>query len=443
MTQLVKQLIDYKMNKKIYLTLLAAAAISLGACSDEESIFDTSAAERLEAGRRQFTEALTADGGIWAMEYFTNYEEPGYTFVCQFQPDGSVVMSGDHEWVNNTFTSEKSLWKVICDNGNVLTFNTYNNVFHIFSTPEDVEGTPVNELGYGHMGDYEFMLMPRTGDSIRLLGKKHGLTAWLHKLPADTDPETYLKDISSRKNVFSSKFATLTLTDSRGETYSVSNLRGGVPSILSDLSTSPNSQTVTGNGIYTPTGFRFMEPLTVIRHDDSQWTLTELSWTPEGALEGDGAIITAPLAGFNLQNARYSWMLDKESMSPALLAAHNAANDALIANYGSSRDLRNVTFGYQNNAGRPCFALTTRVGRFVCNDFYTLEVSENGKEATLTHLNADSSAEVYNASTPEYAAFKALFTDSFSVVNISALDATTMVLTSKSNPGISFHLNVQ
>lgn len=431
------------MTHKLYIPILLAAAITIPACSDEDAVFDTSAAERLEAGRQEYTQALTADGGTWALEYFTNFNEPGYTFVCQFEPDGSVTISGDHQWINNTFTSEKSLWKVICDNGNVLSFNTYNNVFHILSSPEDIPSTPVNELGYGHEGDYEFMLMPRTEDSIRLIGKKHGLTAWLHKLPADTDPREHLESISIHKKVFSSKFPNLTLTDSQGENYTVTNLAYGLPSILSDLSTSPNSQTVSGNGIFTPTGFRFMEPLTVVRHDDSTWQLTELSWQEDGALACNDARIIAPLAHINFTNSQLSWVIDKESMSPALQTAHDDASNALVANYGSARSLRDITFGVQSKAGKPSFALTTRCGKFICNDFLDAEYSEDGSEVTLSLNSIDNSSNIYNTSTPEYKAFKALFIGTYSIANIDAMNPSVIVLQSKTNPDIHFNVNVQ
>lgn len=429
--------------KKAYIFVLAAAALGVSACSDDDNIFNTSAAERLEQGKADYTNLLCADGGKWVMEYFTTGDEPGYNIVCEFAPDGSVVMSGDHRWIGNRFQSERSLWKVISDNGNVLSFNTYNDVFHIFSTPEDVPGTEVNELGYGHGGDYEFMLMPVEGDNLRMVGKKHGLTIWMHKLPADTDAEQYLASIKEKLNVFSAKFPTLTMTAADGETYSVSNLGTGVLSILSNKSTSPNSQTATGNGIFTLKGFRLMEPMQVIKADDTVWDLAELSWADDGALEGDGVRITAPLAGQNFGTSSYGWLFDKESMSPSLKAAYDAANAALVAKYGSSRDLRNITFSMQNNSGRPQFALTTRCGRFVCNDFLDVENSDDLASVKMTVAKADASSTRYNEDVPEYKAFKDMLVGEFAIVNATAMNAGVIKFSSKSNPDVTFSVNVQ
>ena len=104
--------------------LAALAALTLTACSsDDDHIFDQSAADRLEQYKKDYADVLTADGGLWYMEYFSNSEEPGYVFVMKFEKNGAVNISANHKWIGGSFQQETSLWKMISDNGPVLSFN--------------------------------------------------------------------------------------------------------------------------------------------------------------------------------------------------------------------------------------------------------------------------------------------------------------------------------
>lgn len=447
------------MNKKLYiLPLLAATALNFSSCSNEdESIFDQSAAERLEAGRKSFSDALCAEGGLWVMEYFSNTEEPGYIFVCEFEPDGSVTISTDHDWIGGKFKSEKSLWAVISDNGNVLTFNSYNTLFHVFSTPENIVGPgaptndrneDINEQGYGHNGDYEFMLMSNDGQTIRMVGKKRGLNIYLHRLSQDTDVEAYLADIKAARTQFLQKFPTLTLTDqTSGDTYDVTGLSSGVVTIVPHKSTNPNAQTITANGIFTADGFRFMKTTDVIRRNDTFWPVSEFAWAEDGSLvstdKNSPARIAAQNPGINMQNVRLSWILDKESMSPALAAAHDAASAKLQSAVGSRYDLRNITYAYFANSGVSYFSLTTNVGTRICRDYCELEVNGDATEATIKLVDSNKASADLVESAPEYVAFKQMLMGEFTVTNITPMNPSTIVFTSKSNPEISFSFKVQ
>ena len=184
------------MKTKIYLSALAALALT--ACSNDSSeIFDQSAADRLEQYKKEYAEVLTADGGLWAMEYFSNPEEPGYVFVMKFDKNGSVNIAANHKWIGGSFKQEVSIWKMIADNGPVLSFNSYNPLFHIFSDPANIEGPnaptgedgDINETGYGHEGDYEFQFMEvsEDGQTVRLLGKKRLYDIFLRGLDPAND----------------------------------------------------------------------------------------------------------------------------------------------------------------------------------------------------------------------------------------------------------------
>lgn len=445
--------------KKLYISLLALGAIAFAGCSDEDSgIFESSAAERLEQSRTEYKDLLTADGGLWSLEYFTNEEEPGYVLLMKFGRNGAVEVSADHKWIGGDFQQETSLWDVISDNGTVLTFNTYNTLFHIFSTPENIvgpdaptneeTGEDINELGYGHEGDYEFLLMSHDKEgNVKLVGKKHGMTAWLRKLSADTDPEQFLAEIKAKRAVFSSKFPDFVLTEPSGAMYTVNNLGSGIPSIFprdfDGVEADPVTQTVSAHGILTAKGFRFREPLEVKRADDSTFHLEELTWQEDGSLSCDAAVITAPAPGFNLNNARLTWKLDKESMSQTLLAAHDAASSALMASVGKNFDLRDVTYGFNSNNGKPTMSITIKVGSRLCRDFCEMTINETGDEVDLILTGANKASSEFEESIPEYAAFMKMISGSFVIENISKMDPTVIIFTSKANPEISFSVKVQ
>lgn len=440
------------MKNKIYLLALLGGALALGACSSEdEPIFEDSAAERLEAGRRTFFNDLCANGGTWAMEYFANYEEPGYVFVMQFLPDNSVTISANHMWINKQFSQERSLWDVISDDGNVLTFNTYNTLFHVFSTPEnivgpnaptnDITGDDINELGYGHNGDYEFMLMENEGQTIRLLGKKRGLTAYLRQLPADTDPEEYLSKVAALRDQFDAKFPTLTMTETAtGASYDVSNMAFGVPKVVPTASTSPNSRTVEGAAIITLDGLRFMNPLEVIREDNSTWKISEMAWTDDGALQSADARIEAQRADLSLANGRYSWTLDPESMSPELAEAYQKASDAIVAAKGKKFALGKIELSYKDNSGKPAFTIVNRAGSRVCYDYCTLATAPG--EATLEINGTNKASSDMNKDVPEFVEYKKLLVGKFAVKNIAPMNPREIVFTGVDNPGVSFNIAV-
>ena len=202
------------------LTFVALASLSLGSCSNEmDDIFDEDAIIRLENARTEYFDILTRDGGKWKLEYFSNTGEPGYTYILTFKKDGMVTMSGHNKWINyiknnslnaSAFGSEDSMWDLILDNSLVLTFNTYNKYFHLFSTPDKVPtggagGDGIaNTEGYGHEGDYEFNIMKYSGDTIYLTGKKYNLPMFLTRLSPSTNDEAYLNEVAMmNKNLFS------------------------------------------------------------------------------------------------------------------------------------------------------------------------------------------------------------------------------------------------
>ena len=156
--------------KAKYLVLIGLLAATFAACSrDEESLFDKPAAIRAqEAVENAFNIFTSAENG-WEMAYFPNLEADakGYNMVLKFNKNGNVSATAKNSTttMNKIMTDTASTWAVKSDYGPILTFDTYNDVFHAFSDPQ--------ENGAGLLGDYEFLILKATPEVVVLKGKKH------------------------------------------------------------------------------------------------------------------------------------------------------------------------------------------------------------------------------------------------------------------------------
>lgn len=433
------------------LILLPAALLALASCNNtEDLLFADSAAERLELSKADAKQALTADGGLWAMEYFANADEPGYVMLVRFSPNGSVEFSANHKWIGSTFKQEVSLWDVISDDGTVLTFNSFNKLFHIFSTPEDITGpdapknpdtsADINELGYGHDGDYEFQVMSHDSSVVRLVGKKRGYNIYLRHLPADTDPEAYLADVDANLERFGKKFNNLLLVDDSGLEYTLSDLATGIPSIYPRQGDAV-SQTTSANGIFTATGFRFATHLTVKRPDGSEWQLTELKWQDDNSLTNGAIRVSAPSPVENLVRRDLVWRVSAESLTGQYAAAYQTAADDIVAALGKNNRLGFIDIEYEtyNKALTPY--ILTRLGSKRCKDYISFGSATEGTEVSMSYVDSNSTAKRYNDEIPSYKALKELiFFTPVTVANTDALNPTELVVTMASDPESHFTL---
>lgn len=151
--------------KKILLgSAFAFAALSLQSCfHDDKELFDDSAANRIEAVVEADQQLLESAANGWRMRYYTgqDFTGGGYTMFVKFK-NGKAYVSSD---IAPSDSVSSSSYAVIKDKGPVLTFNTLNGIMHFLAQPyqSDVDG---------EQGDYEFVIMRTTQDSIFVKGKK-------------------------------------------------------------------------------------------------------------------------------------------------------------------------------------------------------------------------------------------------------------------------------
>lgn len=404
------------MKKSIYLA--AFAALALTACSnDNDEVFDQSAAERLEQYKKDYAEVLTADGGLWSMEYFSNADEPGYVFVVKFDSNGSVQFSANHIWIGGEFKQETSLWKMIADNGPVLSFNSYNNLFHIFSDPANITGPnaptgeagDIDETGYGHEGDYEFQVMEVSEDrqTIRLLGKKRLYDIYLRRLDPSTDVQDYLDRSSKIGDFVSPYFGYLNMIAADGEEFVLTGLETGVASAYPKLGDAV-TQIRTGNGIFTIDGFRFMSPLEVPRAEGAEeLTVQSFEFQPDGTLlspAGDRIVGPYAVDVFLSETLSYTWDIDMESCEGSIATKIQTLADGIKEAY-PTRSLESVSFGHEVYDGSLTPYISVKLSGAKAALFYLSysETSEDGIRFNV--IGSNSQAATFEKKTKALADF--------------------------------------
>ena len=157
--------------KKIHILFAVAILGLLTSClKDQEDVFDKSSDVRAE-------EAIAADYMIlagaehgWLMKYYPSPYRTfgGYNVIMKFTQDGKVTVASD---ITNPKVTRESFYKVTQSAGVVLSFDTYNDIFHAFSTPDAPLG---GSKGEGWQGDYDFEFISASPEKIVLKGKKSG-----------------------------------------------------------------------------------------------------------------------------------------------------------------------------------------------------------------------------------------------------------------------------
>lgn len=459
------------MKKSLYIAALAA--LSLTACSDDKyDVFDKSAAERLEDFKQEYSDVFTAGSGLWSVEYFSNPDEPGYVFVMKFDKNGSVEMSTNHKWAGGTFKQETSLWQMIADNGPVLSFSSYNTLFHIFADPADIPsdsnlnvggdvGSNIDETGFGHEGDYEFQVMEVSdnGDTVRLMGKKYGHYIYMHKLDADTDIESFIADVVGATACFSDSFKEFIMTAEDGEPFRLSNLASGVVSIF-PLDGDYVEQTVTGNGIFTKGGIRFMEPIQVQRKDGSTFELVELLFNEDNTMRGEGISdvrCVSPIE--NLARVDLTWYLDFEldqNLNPDFKGKardmYIAAKDELLSVKGSkfNYDGWYIQYAQVNGVFTPQLVSLFGKKQKICFDnlkYVNLDYNENkfiipSYDIDLEIISKDNTSLNMESQLPKYAAFKEYIMSSFTASVNNPMSPDVLTMTDRNDPTSSYVLKL-
>lgn len=452
------------MMKKLYKFSAIAAVLmsaSLASCNHEEAdIFDQNAAHRTEEARKMYKEILLDKGGKWQMEYFTTEEEHGYVYLFTFRNDGTVTISGNNEYITKltnidsnvpSYGSETSMWTILSDNGPVLSFNSYNTIFHLFATPEDIPGTERDEQGYGHSGDYEFDLMKFSNDTLYLEGKKNGAEIIMTRIAPETDDKTYLNEVVAlADSFFNAKVPAVYV-----------NLPGGYRHVVLDGATQlPKFYPETGdyiteyvgrNAIITHDGFTLGKPLTLRDSiDGNDYTIQHFIRQKDGSLlctDDNRITITADALNKVVGDERLLWRVNAADCKGELGTAFAGLNTGFKAYNGSSLVHFNIGLNVLNNTKSPytmVVRIKTKRGSYL-NMSVPYNVEYTGKDEIKFVLGEmDNNMKTFIDKVPAFKTMmNKLASSTFKCSSNSLIAPVNMVLTDSGDASSALGISIQ
>lgn len=327
--------------KIYYKLLLSVCACIMFSCSNEQDlIFDKSSAERLTEAKKEGFDYFCSQPNGWAMEYFPNSSSKGVTFLVQFNKDGSCKIGAKNEY-QKTFATETSLFEMIADNGPVLTFNSYNNLLHIYSYPS-IPGAADSD-GKGLEGDYEFIVLRKEADHCWLKGKKHGAYIRMRPLAADQDWAAYYNQIDAMNSRLFSTENRFPLLFHQGE--SVSTAYDGNSGIFNIVQPGEDyEEGLPHPFIVLPEGIRFyadkkdVEGLVYVPNEEN----TRITCT-----DNSDYLTGAQSNSFFVEKMTYTWKIDTTAfLEPVKNVLQQLRNTLLNPNiYKGKMILQSIEFG--------------------------------------------------------------------------------------------------
>ncbi len=273
--------------KKLYNLLFMTAAIVLAACTNEQDdLFNDSSANRADAAIVANRNILTDASNGWLMEYYPEAYQGygGYNVLVDFETDGTVKVASEFYSPEDV---ETSLFTVKQSAGIVLSFDTYNEIFHMFSDPSDPLGW--GGSGYGLEGDYDYQILEATAEKVVLKGKKTGGIAVL--TPMTQDWSEYIASIQESEAVMAANKLQLEINSTpipvtiSYRTLTFTYEEGG------------NSTSKTASYIVTPTGYKFYQPIEILGNEIEGFTynVADDSFTTIGSVAATMLKIVPPI----------------------------------------------------------------------------------------------------------------------------------------------------
>ena len=248
------------MNKiiKLSLLLLALPLLMTSCLKDDNEVFGESSSKRLQQALEEARTVLRSSEKGWVMDYFIGDGSSygGYAFVVKFD---SLTVTASSELTKGSSTS---YYKLTTDNGPVLTFDTYNDVFHALATP--------SQSNYeGNHADYEFQIVSATPELVVLRGRRTNNLVYLH--PLTTTPEEYLAKVAdTEKKFIVASLSTEVDGKNLSADFDINNRQ------VAFYSTTDESFSKNCAFTFTDTGVRFNTPVEAYGK-----TLSNLSFDPE------------------------------------------------------------------------------------------------------------------------------------------------------------------
>lgn len=455
------------MKKYIYGLSLLTLTFSAQSClMEEEDLFSESATERLENKKVEAFNALFDSQAGWVMSYFPTVEGSviGCPFLVKFNrsgEDGTALFAVQNDSVGTgkyMVNDAPTPFDIVFDNGPVLTFNSYNDIFHAFSDPKETDWSFDQGMGIGLGGDYEFIIIDVTPDEVLLKGKKRGTYTVLRKFDTTETGEItsekldelwrkYMTDLESlNKQLYKSNPAPLRLVSANGSEYYLYN---GDSYIFDVVSVAENDLAYATQSKYVQTldGLRFISEPSVegdngedviiggkdyfFNEDKTKMVCSDGSYIDGGdpvqvfinALKDVNAVTGKPAN---------DWIIDSSSFGPELKALY----DKIAATFSSYK----LEFRFTTNLNGQIFMLRL-LNSTTTNEVWRV-LTPTEKEGMIFFEDGGRKSSNYDAivkNSPEIAQlFDALSGSFYKISSATPFNMGVLYLESLDNVGMHF-----
>lgn len=235
--------------------LLLSIAFCASSClKDQKDAFDNPSSARMQAyleNVRTILEYTTDEG--WVLDYYPGPAYAGTSIVVRFTSQEVTAISE-----KDPYTSETSTFKLVADDGPVISFDTYNSILHEYATPSS---TKYQAKG----GDFEFDILKVSDSEIVLRGKRSRNYCFLH--PLEESFRDYLRKVGNMERSITVAAVKTELgggeiegyLDSATRTFSYGE-KGAADEDLTDV-----------RYVITPTGLRFAGEFSINGTPFTEW----------------------------------------------------------------------------------------------------------------------------------------------------------------------------
>lgn len=275
----------YRMLLRTTLGMMAMAAIATSCTFEQDDYFDETAALRVKHTNDNIKKRLvdqSAEGSNgWVMQYFVagtdDYSFEGFNLFGRFFDDGKVTLAGNHRFLRNgnanKYTESSSTFKMLAEEGPVLSFDTWNDVLTVFEDPVDPTAAPgtISNNGEGMFGDHNLVLTSLKDDELLFLGERH--RAEVRFIPCDRAWADYMAAVTENKNHIAPAQMTSYYVTNGVDTMYIVGLNKGVFVYGERIEDPLKKKTL--SCVFTPDGFRINHKDSIGENAFQEFSLTE------------------------------------------------------------------------------------------------------------------------------------------------------------------------
>lgn len=407
-------------NIKLIIPILAVALILCSSCNDDfENVFDESASQRFNNLFDSCNAILLAAPNGWDMQYYINSESKGYNLLMNFANGYTVNMAGNNAITDNAYLEDISTYELNRSMGPILAFNTYNDILTPFADP-DIQDV---------IGDFEFVIVSITNDTIFVKGKKNQNPIILSKLPDDIEWKNYLSNVAAMKN-------TMFITDAPNLTLEVDGVvtnyvfSGGENSIFTVENENIDS-TWTLPFIFNQTGFRLAQPESFSGYQTQTYQYNSDS-SAIVSIESPNVKFIGPdsLNVYLVSTSNARWDLTSTGNNSAINSLYSEIISSLKNLYTGAEDVHlAIKYIKSEKAFSLRLGCTYNRKTIAADIYYDYEISGNNEISLSNNDSKNSAGEVLSTKIPQYNELAQLLSDTYRLSTTVAVTINNLTFT--------------